>query len=632
MMYRVLGVVLLFLAGCTRPAVSPSLQWAAMNEGLAGTVGLSAVVVAPGDPHWMLAATLDPVGLYRSEDGGVTWRSVGEVLEYRLVHALLAPADWPDVVLAATSDGLYRSPDGGRHWEAVANLPLRQMGSDPTSQAIYALAAGPGGVLYLGGEGARPLASHDGGQRWEALSPLSAGTAVLALASSPAGDVLLAGTDGAGVQRSTDGGQTWARVSSLPTTFVSGLWFVDGDGRQAFARTRRGLFRSQDGGLTWQAVAEDVEGRIDSFAANPLTGQRYVATNRGLLYVSEDGISWQSLGEGWGRSGSVFDLVLMPRDPEVLLVAVQSGLYRSDDNGRTWQRADQELPAVPVADMAQDSDSVLLAATGHGVFQTTDQGDNWMEAGEGLPPANVLAVAISPADPMVLFAGTEGAGLYHSQDGGRTWQATNLDVPTVTGLLLDPEDAGHVLAIVAFERFYESFDGGATWRTPWQGLDLYTEIVVLALRSGSPHGLYAGGTDGLYGSGNGGTHWQRIGPELDGQTIFVLVVDAGDPDRLYAGASKGVYRSEDGGQTWQRWGEGLSNITVTALALHPTLENVVYAGTKYHGLYRSGDGGRTWLPANDGLDASSVNDLVISPDGQWLMAATPHGIYRSKAQ
>jgi photosystem II stability/assembly factor-like uncharacterized protein len=145
-----------------------------------------------------------------------------------------------------------------------------------------------------------------------------------------------------------------------------------------------------------------------------------------------------------------------------------------------------------------------------------------------------------------------------------------------------------------------------------------------------PSTLYAGGTEGFFRSLDGAGHWQSVGSELAGQTIFSIVADPRDRRKLYLGATNGAYLSQDGGEHWEPWGYGLENLTVTALAFSPQNPRLVFAGTKYQGVFQSQDGGQHWQSA--GPEPVSVNGLLVAPDGQRLFAATASGFYALKVQ
>lgn len=612
-------ILTLLPLGCTQPAS----EWQPLNGGLRPHAPVLSLAVDASDPTVMYAGLYAAFGLYRSVDRGRTWTPAPRGAPDRPVYILLALPGPRGLLLAGTADGLYRSTDRGTTWHPVPDLP------QPIP--VYTLARDASATLYLGGESPTPFRSRDRGRTWEPLSDLPGSTAVLALAVSPRSELLLAGTDGAGLFLSRDRGQAWQHVADIGPTFVAGVWFAPGTDRVAYARTRRGLYLTTDGARTWRRTATGVESRIDTLAFDLSGRHAYLLTNRGLLYRAPVGRDdWRLWGNGLGRPGTVFTLLLTPsgeRQSITFLAGTQWGLYRSADRGLTWQPVSQGPGYPTVNALVQSPHGTLYLAHADGVYHAAGVGLPWQPGREGLPPANVLSLVLSPADRRLLYAGTEGHGVYRSRDGGRTWSPAGLEGLSVPVLALDPTDPEHLYARVAFERVYESADGGRTWTARWEGMTTATEVISLALDPRTPTTLYAGTTDGLFLSRDGARTWRRAGPTLAGQSVFTLAVDPRRPGHVYAGATRGPYRSPDGGEHWERWGEGLEDVTVTALAFHPRRENLVYAGTKYRGVYRSRNRGREWEPVTGGLEGVSVNALLVTPDGRWLIAATPRGVY-----
>jgi photosystem II stability/assembly factor-like uncharacterized protein len=619
-------LLLLLLTACT--ARPPQPVWEPLGRDLPAVQPVLAIAVAATDPALWLVATDEPPRLYRSLDGGVSWERLEEGWETRRVYTLLAVPGREGVFLAGTSDGLFRSEDAGRTWTAIPDVPrpvLLPSGWFWPGRQVYSLVAAKEGTLYLGGAGAQPWQSTDAGRTWHPLAPLPAGTAILALALTADGR-LLAGSDGAGLFRSDDGGQSWHRVTALPATYVAGLWPDPDDEGLVYARTRAGLYRSEDGGETWVRTAVSLSGRLDVLLPGPQRGQALVFANDGRVYSSTDG------GQRWAwrgtlnRRGVVLTARRHPADGSILL-GHQTGLWQSRDEGRTW-RLWPTAPGLPrLYDLIQTADGILYLATSAGLYRSHDGGSHWEPVADGLPTATALAIAAAPADATILYAGFEGHGLYRSTDGGRTWTATALDVPDPVGILVDPTAARHVWVRAAFQRIYESRDGGAHWTTPWEGLDLSTELITLAWIPTAPPTLFAAGTERLHRRREGDERWQPVAPLMDGQTVFSLVADPDNPRQLYAGATRGVYRSTDAGLSWEPWGRGLETITVTGLLVLPERPRVLLAGTKYHGLFRSDDGGRTWRAA--GLEGRSIIRLLMTPDGRRLLAATDEGLWRT---
>ena len=606
-----------------------------MNRGLRSHGQILALLFDSSTPRRIWSGLNAKQSLFFSDDAGETWLPLAADSSRPNgpwpppTYALLQPARFPGVILAATGGGLYRSSDAGQHWQSTDSLPA--------PRAAFALAGDSSGALYVGGEGSTSYHSTDGGLSWRALSPLPAGGAVLSLAVSPSADWLLAGTDGAGLFSSRDQGVTWQPVNAVGGQFVSSILLQPAGLPPCLrgydcvlARARSGLFITLDGGTVWRKVEGGWDGRVDAIGAAGAKPAWILATDRGRIYRSPDGERWEPWGDGLGRTGAVFSLASDPDRPTNVVAGTENGLYLSYDGGLHWQQP-TDGPGAPSADaLALGPGGLLYLANLDGVYASADGGATWDHRSRGLPPVPVLALAVAPSAPNLVYAGASGAGLFRSNNGGLSWSVSSWDGASVPGIVVHPQAPDRLYFRVAFERVYSSEDGGKSVQARWSGFTPFTEIMSLVMDDRDPDRLYAGGTDTLYRTLDGAGSWQPLGAQLDGQTVFALVVDNANKGRLLAGATKGVYVSLNDGLTWDRWGQGLEDITVTALARHPTNRQHIYAGTRYRGIYRSGDAGQTWQPA--GLSELSVNALYLSEDGRWVYAATPQGFFRAEAQ
>jgi photosystem II stability/assembly factor-like uncharacterized protein len=633
-------------SACSSPVTgSPVSPGAALQDASAGLrphAPVTSLVFDPTDARRAYAGTAGSgAGLWSSDDGGQSWRPDPGLVAGQPIYALLASRSGDGTVLAGTERGLWERPPGGRDWQPLGQVPLAP---------VYVLTEAPDGAVLAGGAGPVIYRRASANASWTPLGPLpgsgpaidrghAAGfpanqepssSAVLSLASG-AGGLLLAGTDGAGLFRSRDGGQTWDRVPEIGGTYVAALAMGPGTAGAGLARTRAGLFRTSDGGLTWSAAASGITDRVDALAVAG-DGDFLIGTSIGDLYRSHDaGATWQPWGSGTGRAGLFFALVRVPGQGDRWLAGRETGLYASDDNAASWHAVERG-PGYPVVQaLARGAGGKLLAATADGVYGSAHDGQSWTENRQGLPPATVLAIAVSPVDGQVAYAGLDGAGLYHSSDGGNHWTRTGWTGPSVPAIALDPHDPEHLFIRVAFERVYESTDGGKHWTARWSGLGLQTQIIALAIDPLQPKVMYAGGTEGFFRSEDGSVTWRSSGPELAGQTIFCLLAGGVKTGELYAGATKGAYRSQDSGEHWEPWGQALANRTVTALAFAPGRPDIAYAGTRYDGIWATRDGGLNWQPAGPGLAGRTVFDLLFTADGRWLLAATDRGVFRTAA-
>jgi photosystem II stability/assembly factor-like uncharacterized protein len=250
------------------------------------------------------------------------------------------------VCFAARPSGLYRSEDGGLTWQAAyASLQLEAplttpvVAMSPNFEVNRSVFAGvPGGVLR----------SMDGGQNWYIASFPPPPPFVSALVVSPnfAQDgTLLAGTLEDGVLRSGDRGEHWAawNFGLLDLNVLCLAISPDfADDETLFAGTESGIFRSTNGGRAWREVDFSIEfAPVLSLALSPgfaTDGLLLAGTESYGLFCSRDrGSTWERLGEGT-VTGAVNSILLAPQFPAKpdVLVLLEDALLVSRDGGRSW--------------------------------------------------------------------------------------------------------------------------------------------------------------------------------------------------------------------------------------------------------------------------------------------------------
>lgn len=452
-------------------------------------------------------------GLYRSQNGGRSWRQLS--LARRFVSKIVPDAFrpgrlWADALdESGQSTQVLLSTDGGLHWRN------RTPGDQPNS---FLVAGDPArrDHFYLNTAAGLAL-STDGGQSWR---PVFSGT-VLSLVGDRASGTLTAGGGDYGVARSLNG-EVWVRFSrGLRARRMSRPALGSGETIWAGDDANR-LWVSQDDGATWRSAlaAPTPNLYLTGLAADPTsTSVAYVATSNGLYRTRDAGDTWEPAGpEPPSAQAYVASLAMDPSQTSRLYLADGAGLYRTDDGGDNWQLLHAEtpgtfpLPVYPVT-VSVGTPPVLYGHSpfeiyGHWqdeVFRSMDEGASWVPILPGVPV--VTAILVDPSDPQrlwvsnahvdYLFATITAGAVFRSSDGGAMWDSAPVDsaASPVTGLALDPSDSNVLYASswgVSVSR-----DGGATWQPLADGLPPGA-VSGLAVRGGTPAELFAATGGGVY--------------------------------------------------------------------------------------------------------------------------------------
>ncbi len=362
--------------------------------------------------------------------------------------------------------------------------------------------------------------------------------------------------------------------------------------------------------LHWRFIGPYRGGRTDAVAGVPgKPAVAYIGTVDGGVFKTIDaGTTWQLLFQHEPVS-SIGAIAIARSNPNIIYVGsgentirtdatYGDGVYRSHDAGKTWQHVglDDARHIGRILVSPADPNDVLVAALGHawgtnvqrGVFLSTDGGQHWKKTLYVNDHTGAIDLARDPARPQSVYASTwnmnrppwfqyaplhcPGAALYHSGDGGKTWQKLAMhglppDMGRVGIAAADAKSGARIYAIVstgtpagansggAGSGLYRSDDGGTSWAlvnsTPrLLGRGWYFGRI--AVDPGNPDVLYIPNTT-LYRSTDGGKHFTALKGSPDGDDLQRLWVDPKDPDHLVATADQGGSVSLDDGATWSGW-------------------------------------------------------------------------------
>lgn len=540
------------------------------------------------------------------------------------------------VLYAGSKAGVFKSADGGANWQLLVDgpaAPVLAIGVDPANAStVYA------GLAYRG-----LLKSTDGGAHWtdagQGLPDLPLGLSVNALAVT-AGAVY-AGTD-LGVYRSRDGGATWQVLNQgLPESRSLSLDINPSQPERIYAGLVHGLYRSTDGGALWVPAGDLTGVEVRDVGVSPASSAIvYAGTPYGMFRSLDAGDTWL-LSQG---SGSVNALAVHPTLPGTVYAAGVNGVRKSTDGGATWALVSEGLTDPGVLALAIDpaAPGTLWAGTSHefrlgGVFQTTDAAAHWTYRSRGLSAGDVYSLAIDPHTPGTLYAALAFQGLARSRDRGLHWTALPVPQGSILDVEVDPVTPSVVYATSTSNGpLLKSTDGGDTWtRFGTSPSQLYE----LTIDRANP-AIFYGGADGFYKSTDRGATWVQK-PSVDYVSPMQIEIAPSSPATLYSVAVEGVegsppfsrnvlFRSTDAGQTW----EYLHPPHEPArLAISPSDARTVYIATLGQGIFRTKNGGDTWEPIGSQLrDAATVaiapgapETLYAAVSAQGVMASTDGG-------
>lgn len=300
---------------------------------------------------------------------------------------------------------------------------------------------------------------------------------------------------------------------------------------------------------------------------------------------------------------------------------------------------------IVVIELHPKNPDIIYVATNDYIFKTRDGGRTWANLSKGMSHSRVISLAVDPAYPATIYAGTKGDAVYKSYDGGQRWvsQRAGLDDATISSVVnqfvFDPADNTHVFAATTMGVF-ETKNGGESWTKRMEGMKEVLMVVTLAMDPTRRSILYAGTSGGVYKSIDQAGHWEKVNNGLvpadmvkssRALGVTAVQVDPFQPDIVYAATLDGLYKTTDGARSWVRIGQSLHDQMIIGLVLDRSQAGVVYVVGR-EGVHRSDDGGASWRASNAGLATLNVRSLAQSPtDPKVLYAGTNgSGLYRSR--
>ena len=697
-------------------AVRKAVQGLALREVGPALMGgrIADIAVSPEDPStWYVA--VGSGGVWKTTNAGTSWTPVfDDQPSYSIGSVAVDPSD-PAVVWVGTGenvsgrhvgwgDGVYRSLDGGSTWRRMGLEASEHVGKvlvDPRDGAtVFVAAEGP--LWSAGGE--RGLyKSTDRGETWRAVLHVDEDTGVTDVEFDPVDpDVmyaatyqrrrsvwaLLAGGPGSGIHKSTDGGETWREVAGgLPQGDMGKIGLaVSGADRDIVYATieakpdEAGFYRSTDRGESWERRNSYISGGTGPHYYQEIEASPH---DRDLVYqmdvfvrVTRDGgATFNVLGTGREKHSDNHAFWIDPTDGRHILAGTDAGLYETFDEGATWRH----FPNLPISqfyklavDDAEPFYNILGGAQDLGTLLGPSRTLNMegVRNRDWYVPlgADGYAAAFDPHDPDVAYIQSQQGNLQRLDrrseelvgirplpapgDPPERW---NWDSPVIA--------SGHTPGRIyyASQRLWRSDDQGDSWR-PVSGdltrglnryememdgrvhgvdalygntaMSWYSTITTISESPAAEGVLYVGTDDGLVQvSEDGGATWRAAAP-LPGvsERAFMNDVKASlhDPATVFVAAdahkegdyAPHLFASGDYGRSWRRISGDLPDGNVVWSVEQDHVEpNLLFAGAEF-GVFASIDGGAGWLQLSAGVPTIAFRDLAIQRRDSDLVGAT----------
>jgi photosystem II stability/assembly factor-like uncharacterized protein len=689
------------------------------------------IAVDPRNHNVWYVATASS-GLWKSSNRGITWKPIfDDGGSYSLGCVTLDPNN-PDVVWLGTGenqalrsvsfgDGVYKSTDGGETWKHMGLRNSEHIGKilvDPrNSEVVYIAAQGP---LWASGGDRGLYKTIDGGKTWKNILEISENTGVTDIAFDPRNanviyaaayqrrrnvGVLVGGGPEAGIFKTEDGGTNWKKLTTgIPAVDLGRIALAVSPQNPdvvyahiTAAAREGGFFRSSDRGATWvrqsnyQVVDPQYYGEI---YADPHKFDRVYSMDMTIQVTQDGGKSMQRVP--WPVHVDNHALVFDSTDENHLLVGNDGGLYETYDGGTTWRNfnnlpswqvyrvaVDNALPFYNVYGGAQDNGS--QGGPSRTVYRAGIRTSDWITVGGG----DGMQPRVDPDDPNIVYSAAQNAAVSRldkrtgisasirpnvAQGRGRGGggqgpaaqedQAQGQDQPRLrfnwdAPYIISPHSAARLY--MAGNRLFRSDDRGQNWKPlsddltrqidrdtlPVMGRvwganavtkNLFTTdygVSTALCESPLKEGLlYVGTDDGLVQvSADGGKEWQKIEsfPGVPDKTfVSDLYASQHDSDTVYAAFNNYQFgdfkpyllKSTDRGKTWNSIAGNLpERHPVWCIVEDYANKELLFAGTEF-GLFFSIDGGQAWTELRGGMPTIAVRDLEIQRRENDLACAT----------
>jgi len=641
------------------------ISWRNISDGFFTTATIGAIAVAESDANVVYVGTGEHAvrgvmthsgdGVYRSTDAGKTWKKIGLDSTRHIARIVVHPKN-PDVLLVAAQGalyapsserGVYKSVDGGATWKRVLYVDERtgaaELAMDPNNPRILYAAMWEHGrkpwQVVSGGPGSALYKSTDMGETWTKMTkglPKKMGKMAVAVSRSNSERVYAliesdSNEDERGLYVSTNAGTSWTKVTDEPR-LVQRAWyyielFVDPQNEQTIYVLSAPALRSDDGGRTWSEV-RGVHGDYHDMWINPTNPDNFILADDGGAVVTFD------KGQSFSSQANMptaqlyrinvdnqfpYRIYAGQQDNTSVMIASRE-LASSSITPASWTRSAGGESAFLAFN--PDNPRFVLGGSYQGTIEVVD---NEAKASTSIMGAPIQYLGMDAKDMKyrfnwnapIIWSRHEPTTFYHgaqvllkTQDMGRTWREVS---PDLTRNEKDKQGRP-----------------GVPFTNEAVGAENYGTLSYI-VESPHEHGvIWTGSDDGLvHLTRDNGATWKNVTPRgLPETLINAIEVSPHDRGTAYIATTRykfhdhapGLYKTTDYGATWTKIDKGIPAESFTRVVREDDVRrDLLYAGTE-RGLFISWDGGKTWLPFQLNLPRAPITDLRVHQGN--LIAAT----------
>ena len=685
------------------------LKWRSIGPALTSGRVADFAVNPDKQSEWYVAIASGNV--WKTVNNGTTFKPVFEKYGAYATGVITMDPNNPSVLWLGTGennhqralgygDGVYKSEDGGESWKNVGLKDSRQIGGivvDPRNSDVVFVAAegsawGPGGERGL-------YKTMDGGKNWRKVLDISEHTGVNNVVMDPVDPNVMYATSeqrrrhvftkiGGGpesaVYRSTDGGENWTKsMKGLPKVHIGGMGIAvsPADRNVVYliveaADGKGGFFRSENRGASWKKMSDHhASGQYyNEIICDPVDVKKVYSMETRSKLTLDGGKTWNNLGND-NRHVDDHALWIDPADTKHFLIGGDGGVYESFDGGRTYQyksnlpvtqfyrvNVDNEEPFYNVYGGTQDNNTLGGPSMNKSPAGVSNEDWKAIKGGDG------FWVAIDPEDPNIIYCESQYGNVnrYDRRSGEgisikprpRKKEETykwNWNAPLIIS------HHSHTRIYMMANKLFRSDNRGDSWEVisedltsgvdrnsfpvmdqywSWDAVvkDVSTSLwgtgVSLSESRLDENLIFAGTDDGVISiTEDGGQNWNQV-KSFPGVPEFTyvsdLMADRFEKDVVYATFDNRkrddfkpyVLKSTDKGKSWVSITSNLpENGTVHTIEQDPEVPGLLFVGTEF-GFYFSVDGGEAWTKFTSGLPTIAVRDMVIQEQKNDLVLAT----------